>query len=290
MNAKKLFLPSVLTIGQRPSRTQRAGRYTEESMKHPAKMLPDLAAEVIGSFTKPGELVLDPMCGIGTTLVESLHLGRSAVGMEYEPDFARMAADNLAHARARGAKGEARVMCGDSRNIASTLASYRGEVSLVLTSPPYGASTHGHVKSFGLTGDAGVTKENHRYSTDKRNLAHRPRAELLGGFGQILSGSASLLRPFGVVAVTIRPIRVKGELIDLPGLVIDTAHEAGLVLTNRLAALLCGVRDGELVNRTSFFQRIETKRARAKGLPACATAHEDLLIFQTAADLKEVGR
>jgi DNA modification methylase len=30
-------------------------------------------------------VVLDPMCGIGTTLVEAVHLGRHAIGVEYEP-------------------------------------------------------------------------------------------------------------------------------------------------------------------------------------------------------------
>ena len=109
--------------------------------------------------------------------------------------------------------------------------------------------------------------------------------ELLEGFGQILTGCAELLQPFGVVAVTVRPIRVMGELIDLPGRVTDTAQQAGLILTDRLAALLCGLRNGGLVNRASFFQMLETRRARDKGIPACATAHEDLLVFQQVCDL-----
>ncbi|WP_083950985.1 DNA methyltransferase [Actinomadura rubrobrunea] len=54
-------------------------------MRQPGKMLPALAARVIEAFTSPGALVLDPMCGIGTTLVEAVHLGRSAAGMPLEP-------------------------------------------------------------------------------------------------------------------------------------------------------------------------------------------------------------
>ncbi|WP_153532746.1 hypothetical protein [Actinomadura macrotermitis] len=45
------------------------------------------------------------------------------------------------------------------------------------------------------------------------------------------------------------------------------------------------MRDGQLVNRASFFQMLETRRAREHGLPACATAHEGLLVFQRATDL-----
>jgi DNA modification methylase len=278
-------LASVLATGQQPSRVQRKGRYTQDSMRHPAKMLPAIAAKMIEAFTRPGELVIDPMCGIGTTLVEAIHLGRNAAGMEYEADFAAMAAANVLHARTQGAKGSAHIACGDSRHIATALSSLRGEAALVLTSPPYGSYTHGHVRSGGQSGGGGVRKWNHRYSTDQGNLAYRSMDELLDGFGQILAGCGELLRPFGVVAVTVRPIRVKGELIDLPGRVTDTAQQAGLVLTDRLAALLCGLRDGGLVNRASFFQMLETRRARDKGIPACATAHEDLLLFVRTQDL-----
>ncbi|MFI0372048.1 hypothetical protein ACH35V_29650 [Actinomadura sp. 1N219] len=132
-------------------------------------------------------------------------------------------------------------------------------------------------------------KHNNRYSTD-RNLAHHPLPGLLNGFGQILAGSASLLRPRGVIAVTVRPIRVQGELIDLPGQVIDTANNNGLVLVGRCAALLAGLRDGGLVNRVSFFQMLETRRARDRGIPACAIAHEDLLLLRPVTDRPEANR
>ncbi|MFE0147748.1 hypothetical protein ACFWY5_11415 [Nonomuraea sp. NPDC059007] len=67
--------------------------------------------------------------------------------------------------------------------------------------------------------------------------------------------------------------------MDLPGQVIETAEAAGLVPTHRLAALLYGLRDGELVNRASFFQMLEAWRGQEKGRPVYAAAHEDLLIL-----------
>ena len=280
-------LVSVLATGQRPSRLQRQGRYTPESMRHPGKMLPAIAATLIGAFTRPGDLVVDPMCGIGTTLVEAVHLGRDAAGVEYEPDFVRLTVDNLRHAHAQGATGTPRLVCGDARNIAALYRPLHGQAALVLTSPPYGSHTHGHIRSGRDNGGGKVVKRHHRYSTDRGNLAHQPLPGLLDGFGRILAGSATLLRPGGVIAVTVRPIRVKGELIDLPGQVIDTADRHGLALIGRLAALLAGLRDGGLVNRASFFQMLETRRARDRGIPACATAHEDLLLFGHAHDRQE---
>ncbi|MEO3830332.1 DNA methyltransferase [Actinomadura sp. B10D3] len=282
---------SVLATGQRPSRLQRQRRYTPESMRHPGKMLPAIAATVIESFTRPGELVVDPMCGIGTTLVEAVHLGRDAAGVEYEPDFVHLTLGNLRHARAHGASGQPQVACGDARNIATIYRDLRGRAALVLTSPPYGARTHGHLRSGRDNGGGKIIKRHHRYSTDRGNLAHQPLPGLVDGFGRILVGSATLLRPGGAIAVTIRPIRVKGELIDLPGQIIDTAAQHGLVLAGRYVALLAGLRGSGLVNRASFFQMLETRRARDRGIPACAIAHEDLLIFQRATDLpQEEGR
>ncbi|MGI5206189.1 DNA methyltransferase [Spirillospora sp. CA-108201] len=282
-------LASVLLTGQQPSRIQRKGRYTSESMAHPAKMLPAIAAQVIATYTEPGDLVIDPMCGIGTTLVEAVHQGRDAIGMEYEAHFAQMTAGNLCQARSQGATGTGQVVHGDARNIATALADLSGTVALVLTSPPYGAATHGQVCTGRDNGGGRIDKSHHRYSTDRRNLAHRPTAELVMSFGQILTGCTALLRPGGVVAVTVRPFRVAGELVDLPGEVISTAEARGLVLVDRFAALLCGLRDGQIVTRASFFQMIEARRLREDGIPAMATAHEDLLLFQPGPALRAGG-
>jgi SAM-dependent methyltransferase len=45
---------------------------------------------------QPG-LVLDPFCGTGTTLVAAQEMGFRAVGIEYSPTYAAMAAERLEH-------------------------------------------------------------------------------------------------------------------------------------------------------------------------------------------------
>jgi DNA methylase len=57
---------SVWPVAQKTAREQRRGRYQPGSTAHPGKMLPELARTVIRAYSNPGELVLDPMCGIGT--------------------------------------------------------------------------------------------------------------------------------------------------------------------------------------------------------------------------------
>ena len=47
---------------------------------YPARFSPQLARAAIEAFTEPGDLVLDPFVGGGTTLVEAMVLGRHAIG------------------------------------------------------------------------------------------------------------------------------------------------------------------------------------------------------------------
>ncbi|PZG24207.1 RNA methyltransferase [Spongiactinospora gelatinilytica] len=281
---------SVWATGQQPSRIQRRGRYLPESMRHPAKMLPAIAAKVITTYTRPGDLVIDPMCGIGTTLVEAVHQDRHAAGVELEQRWAHLAVGNLAHARRNAAPGFGRVVTGDAQHIAQLLPDLHGKAGLVLTSPPYGLATHGHVRSTRDSGQPGVRKWNHRYSTDqanRANLAHHRLPVLLNGFSRILGGSIRLLRPGGVMAITARPYRHHGELIDLPGQIITLGTQTGLEFTDRIVCLLCGLGDGTLLNRASFFQLHEARRGWAEGRPIHAIAHEDLLIFRKPLPMRQ---
>jgi hypothetical protein len=55
---------------------------THAFYKYPARFSPLFARSVIEAFTEPGEVVYDPFMGGGTTLVESLALGRRAIGTD----------------------------------------------------------------------------------------------------------------------------------------------------------------------------------------------------------------
>ncbi len=58
---------------------------------HPAPMKPDLANWAIRAYSKPDDLVLDPLCGIGTTCVEAKKLGRNYVGIDISEEYVEMA-------------------------------------------------------------------------------------------------------------------------------------------------------------------------------------------------------
>ncbi|TGA87341.1 DNA methyltransferase, partial [Streptomyces sp. MZ04] len=255
------------------------GRYVPGSAAHPAKMLPAIAAHAIATYTKPGDLVLDPMCGIGTTLVEAIRLGRHALGVEYEPRWAKLARDNVIHTMATTKGGVGLVACGDARQLTQLFdARHHGKVDLVVTSPPYGASVHGQVRSTRESGERGVTKRDYRYSRDPSNLAHVGLEPLLSAFTDILIQCRHLLRPGGHAVITTRPWRERGELIDLPSAVLAAAEAAGLTPVERNVALLAGIREGQLIARPSFFQMKNVGDARRAGLPLALIAHEDTVI------------
>ena len=65
-----------LTLGRRKA-----------AKKHPAMFPLALASDHIKTWSNPGDLVLDPMAGSGTTLRAALNLDRRAIGVEINPEY-----------------------------------------------------------------------------------------------------------------------------------------------------------------------------------------------------------
>ncbi|GAB3712551.1 hypothetical protein [Nocardiopsis oceani] len=206
------------------------------------------------------------------------------MGIELEPKWASIARFNLETATVQGAAGQGRVHTGEGAEVATGLAAtpLAGRVGLVLTSPPYGSMTHGQVRS-ARDGAQGVEKHAHRYSRERdrraANLAYQKPEKLADSFTRIMAACRTLLAPGGAVVVTTRPYRTHGRLVDFPGQVAEAGRRAGLVQVDRCAALLCALREGEIVSRTSFFQLMETRRLRRAEWPVHVIQHEDVLVF-----------
>lgn len=62
---------------------------------HPTPKPIGLMAEQVGASTNPGDLVLDPYMGSGSTLVAAKNLGRRAIGIEIEERYCEIAARRL---------------------------------------------------------------------------------------------------------------------------------------------------------------------------------------------------
>lgn len=68
---------------------------------YPSRFVPQIPLQLIAALSEPGAVVYDPFCGCGTTLVETLRLGRRAVATDISP-----VATFLTNVKARIVAGE----------------------------------------------------------------------------------------------------------------------------------------------------------------------------------------
>lgn len=68
----------------------------KEAYKHPAIFPEELAKMHVLSWSNPGELVLDPFCGSGTTCKVALLAGRKYLGIDISEEYCEIARGRLA--------------------------------------------------------------------------------------------------------------------------------------------------------------------------------------------------
>src|SRR5712664_4461261 len=103
------------TVWSFPSR----GDWATHSGNYRGNWSPYIPRNLITKYSKPGELVLDQMCGSGTTLVESKLLARDGIGVDVNPDAIMVAQDRLSfdyNTLDRPRRVETRTFEGDARN------------------------------------------------------------------------------------------------------------------------------------------------------------------------------
>lgn len=105
-NQKKNGKLRCNTLGKNPSDvwqiakvTSGTDRASPERSPHPAQFPLDLVDRVVLGCSNPGDVVLDPFMGSGTTAVSCLRHGRRVVGFEVSAAYCRVAADRIERAR-----------------------------------------------------------------------------------------------------------------------------------------------------------------------------------------------
>ena len=108
--------------------------FVKDAMAHPAKGHLGLWEAIIHKYTEPGDVILDPMAGVGATLTAAL-MGRHVICNEMEEHFVKpMQASwfNMSQHPMLGFNmGHVVIVRGDARHLPLNSA------DSVITSPPY---------------------------------------------------------------------------------------------------------------------------------------------------------
>ena len=134
-----------------------------EKMKlHPAKMNMFLTEEIIRYVSKPGDTILEPFGGVGTTMVAALE-GRDIIILELEAIYHSIIKDTYEHWKATYPVSYVTILQGDNRQLLPLPCDH------VITSPPYAQTLVANAR--GSTGTSELT------------AAHREALEAYRGSG-----------------------------------------------------------------------------------------------------------
>jgi DNA modification methylase len=108
------------------------GGWATHNADYRGNFAPQIPRNVLEMYTQPGESILDPMVGGGTTLIEARVLGRNALGLDINPKAIELAYRALCFPVSSRTRQRAQV--GDARDL-----SFLKDESfdLVVTHPPY---------------------------------------------------------------------------------------------------------------------------------------------------------
>mgnify|MGYP001037776179 CR=1 FL=1 len=128
LNKEFDFKPEITTVWSFPER----GKWSTHKGTYRGNFSPQVARNLLLRYTKEGDVILDPMMGSGTTLIEAKLLKRRAIGIDINPSSVELTKRNLSFNCHNSYEPE--VFIGDARD----LSFIEDEtIDFVLLHPPY---------------------------------------------------------------------------------------------------------------------------------------------------------
>ena len=210
-------------------------------LRHPAKFPETLAAEFIAFFTKPGQVVLDPMAGTGSTLVAALRTGRHAFGVELNQVYAEIGRQLLLKERDTLGNVAGNLSCGmitgDAALLPDIISKYHiPPIDYVLTSPPYWDMLHAR---------GAATQKTRRqspqldvvYSSDPADLGNiSDYDEFISRLTRIYARMQPFLRPGAYLTIIVKNVKKGGKIYPLAW---DLARGLGSTYTLKDEKIWC---------------------------------------------------
>ncbi|MFX1515262.1 MAG: DNA methyltransferase [Promethearchaeota archaeon] len=194
-----------------------------EELLHPAKFPETMIRQFITFFTKPGDLVLDPFLGTGSTLVAAKQSNRNGVGIELSPEYAEISEHRIEKIGnpvypplyQTNDPSSWRILCGDSRNLLEYWQEFNiSPVDFCITSPPYWSQLERNTirqrkrKELGLD-----TKYSNNNPKDLGNL--KDYQTFINEQQKIFGEVYKVLRPKGYMVIITNNVFANGRVFPL---------------------------------------------------------------------------
>jgi hypothetical protein len=255
--------------------------FVEVSFAHPAKLHLGLLQFIIDRYTRPGDVIADPMGGTGSLLFAAL-MQRDVIVRDVEPRWVAVAEANAMYLRERGGLflGHMDIGQQDAR------LPWGYEVNHVICSPPYGneasSSPFAHralvyrqlpgrrwqsllVRMEQQAGTYGSVL--FHYGTHPDQIGHYRGHRYLDAMRAIYTQAHAAIHPDGQLILILKDHIRDGKRVPTVDLTIALCQEIGFVLMDRFQRHLA---------QLSLWQR----RRKEQGLPV--VEEEDVLVFARA--------
>jgi DNA modification methylase len=236
------FIPETTTVWDFPVR----GNWATHKSDYRGNFAPQIARNLILNYSQEGDLVLDPMVGSGTTLIEAKLLNRNGIGYDINQKAVTITKERLNFNIDNSSKQT--VAIGDVRNLK---LHEDNSVDLIITHPPY----------------ANVVKYSDKKNpNDLSSISNIPKFldQLELGIKELFR----ILKPNRYCAVLIGDTRKGQHYIPLSHFVLQRCLMSGFALKEEII---------KTQHNTKYAQRWKEK---AKHFQFYLIMHEHLFVFR----------
>lgn len=201
-----IYTDSLWTLGSRARDENHKAWYW-------GNFVPQIPFQLISRYTAPGDWVLDPFCGSGTTLMEAMKLGRNSLGIELNSEVYRKTSEALEGIS--GTKG-AVAEIEEGNSLEYDFLNYLGsgakeKFKLAILHPPYWDII--------------------KFSEDKKDLSNASSLEdFTDKLKSLTENILEVMKPRGHVALVIGDMYRNGEIVPLGFRSMDALSSTGLKL------------------------------------------------------------
>jgi len=175
-----------------------------DTQDHPATFSPTMIEEFVKFFTKKGENVLDPFCGIGSTMVACKRTGRIGYGIELNKKYYGLSLK-------RTPEFKKSIFNENAANIKKLNLP---KIAFSISSPPYWDMLNRSTKDFKKDRDKNGFDVN--YSEEKDDLGNIDNYDLfLEKLANIYIDIFDLLKDGGYLVVIVKNLKKEGKMYPL---------------------------------------------------------------------------